>query len=70
MDKVMITFSPYPVPVDTLLGEGYLLYVQSGEMLENDIWTVILLDGGVVKHFTTEQLTVMKNGTFDIVKNK
>lgn len=62
----MITFSPYPIPVITPLGEGYLLYVQSSEMHENDVWTICLCDGGDVRHFNTSQVKIFKNSTFGI----
>ncbi len=66
----MITFAPHPLPVVTPLGDAYLIYVQSGEMFENDIWTCCLCDGGDVKHFTTEQIKIYKNSTFEINEKK
>jgi hypothetical protein len=62
----MITFSPYPIPVKTKLGEGYVIYVESSSMFENDVWTVCLCDSGDVRHFTTDQIIIHKNGTFGI----
>ena len=55
-----------PVPVKTPHGEGYAIYVESGGMFENDIWTVCLCDSGEIKHYNTTQITMCKNGTFDI----
>jgi hypothetical protein len=55
-----------PLPVITPLGEGYVFYVTSGGTFENDIWTVVLINGGKIKHFRTDQINVHKNGTFDI----
>lgn len=67
----MITFAPYPIPVVTEDGkDGYVVYVESSSMLENDVWTVCLLDGGIIRHFTTKQLRVFKNATFEIKQNE
>lgn len=65
----MITFVPYPIPVVVEGGkEGYLLYVESGGQFENDVWTVVHCDGGVVRHYTTEQVLIHSNATFVINK--
>lgn len=66
----MITFAPYPIPVNTQLGEGYVIYVESSSMLENDVWTICLCESGIVKHFTTDQITISKNYTFQINEKK
>lgn len=66
----MITFAPSPIAIKTPLGDAYLIYVESGGMFENDIWCCCLLDGGQIRHFTTEQLQVYKNATFDIHEKK
>lgn len=55
-----------PIPVVTPLGDGYVIYVTNSGMFENDVWTVVLQDGGKIKHFATEQIKVYKNATFDI----
>lgn len=55
-----------PIPVKTIHGEGYVLYVESSGMFDNDVWTVCLCDGGKVKHYTTAQINVSKNSTFNI----
>ena len=62
----MVTFTPYPIKFNTVLGECYLIYVESGAQFENDIWTGCLLETGEVKHFTTKQITIEKNQTFNI----
>lgn len=65
----MITFCPYPVPVVVETDkDGYLLYVQSGQQFENDIWCVVLCDGGIVKHYNTSQVRIFNNATFGIKK--
>lgn len=58
-----------PVPVVTPLGDGYSLYVRDGGTWENDIWCVVLEDGGQVKHFRTDQIKIHSNATFDIQKD-
>jgi len=66
----MITFVPYPIPVIVEENkDGYLLYVESGQQFENDIWTIVLCDGGIVRHYNTSQVKIFNNATFDINKN-
>lgn len=57
------------VPVVTPLGDGYVWYVTSSGMHENDVFTVILKQGGRVVHFTSKQIRINSNNTFDIVKD-
>lgn len=64
----MITFPPNPIPVCTPLGDGYILYVKENGHLENDEVTVTLLDGGIVKHFTTAHIKIYHNETYEIRK--
>jgi len=59
-------FCPSPIPVTTPLGDGYILYITPGGMLENDEITVVLLNGGEIKHFTSDQVRVWKNSTYEI----
>ena len=59
-----------PIPVVTPMGSGYALYVKDGGMWENDIFTVVLQDGGLIKHFTSEQIKMWQNATFDIKSAK
>ena len=61
-----MVFPPSPIPVTTPLGDGYILYITPGGMLENDEITVVLLDGGRIKHFTSDQVRVWKNSTYEI----
>ena len=35
-----------PIPVITPLGDGYAIYVLNGGTFENDIWTVVMENGG------------------------
>ena len=55
-----------PVPVVTPMGGGYVWYVTSAGTWENDIFTVVLEDGGKILHFRSDQIVIHKNGTFDI----
>ena len=55
------------VPVETPVGYGSLLYVESGGPLSNDIFAVVLEDGGQIRHFRSDQLTVLETPTMDIV---
>lgn len=64
-----VTFVPYPIPVVVEDGkEAYLLYVESGGQSENDIWTCVHCDGGIVRHYLTSQVKVYQNQTFNITK--
>jgi len=58
-----------PVPCSTPLGEGYIWYITQEGMYENDTYTVVLLKGGEVKHFTSDQVKIWHNETFGIKKN-
>jgi hypothetical protein len=55
-----------PLPVVTPLGGGYAIYVRDGGTWENDIFAVVLEEGGFIKHFTSEQIKVWQNATFNI----
>ena len=60
--------TPIPVVVEGDK-EGYAIYVQSGGTFENDIWCVVLCEGGHVKHYRSDQIRVYNNLTFDIDKS-
>lgn len=57
---------PIPVVIIKTKKEGYAIYVESGGQFENDIWCIVLCDGGNILHCTTDQLLVHKNSTFGI----
>jgi hypothetical protein len=57
-----------PIPVITDLGDGYIIYVTNGGTFENDIFTVVLENGGIIRHFRSDQVKVHQNLTFDIKK--
>lgn len=58
-----------PIPVTTPSGDGYVWYVSDSGMHENDVYTVILKQGGRVIHCTSKQIRVNCNSTFDINKD-
>lgn len=66
----MITFSPYPIPVVTPLGDAYLIYVTHNAMYENDEWTCAMLSDGQVRHFNSGQVKVWHNEAYGIKKEK
>jgi len=65
---MMLEFKqPIPVIVEDDK-EGYALYVTNGGTFENDIWCVVLCDGGHVRHYRSNQIRIYKNLTFNIKK--
>lgn len=62
----MLEFSK-PIPVVVEDGkEGYAIYVTNSGAFENDVWCVVLCDGGVVRHYRSDQIRIHFNATFDI----
>jgi hypothetical protein len=57
-----------PMPVVTPVGDGYAIYVESGGMFENDVWTVCMSQDGRVMHFASDQIRIWHNETFGIMK--
>lgn len=55
-----------PIPVITEHGKGYIWYVRDNGSFENDVFAIILCNGGLIKHYTSKQFVVEKNGTFEI----
>lgn len=64
----MITFCPFPLPVVTPLGDGFVIYVNEGQMFEDACWAVALKEGGQIRHFTSNQIKVWHNETYGIQK--
>lgn len=48
--------------------EGYAIYVTNSGTFENDIWCVVHCDGGIVRHYRSDQIRIYKNETFNIKK--
>jgi hypothetical protein len=57
--------NPIPVIVEGDI-EGYAIYVTNGGTWENDIWCIVHCDGGIVRHYLSNQIKIYKNGTFEI----
>ena len=65
---IMLEFSkPIPVVVEGDK-DGYAIYVTDGGTFENDVWCVVLSEGGVVRHYRSDQIRIHFNSTFDIKK--
>ena len=65
---MMLEFqNPIPVVVEESK-EGYAIYVTNGGQFENDIWCVVLCEGGIVRHYRSDQIRVHYNGTLNIKK--
>lgn len=65
----MLEFAkPIPVIVENNK-EGYAIYVTNSGMFMNDIWCVVLCDGGDVRHYRSDQIKIYHNATFEINKN-
>lgn len=54
------------IPVKTVHGEGYILYVTDGSGFENDIYTIVNCETGKIKHYNSQQVTVIQNQTYEI----
>lgn len=59
--------NPVPVVVENNI-DGYAIYVRDGGTFENDIWCVVHCQGGIVRHYRSDQLKIFINATFDILK--
>jgi hypothetical protein len=55
-----------PIPVIVEGKEGYAIYVTNGGQFENDIWCVVQCEGGIVRHYRSDQIKIHQNGTFNI----
>ena len=58
---------PIPVVVEENK-KGYAIYVTDSGAFENDVWCVVLCDGGHVRHYRSNQIKIYQNLTFDIKK--
>ena len=59
----------HPIPVIVEDGkEGYAIYVSDGGTFENDIWCVVLCEGGIVRHYRSDQIRIHRNATLDVTK--
>ena len=54
-----------PMPVETPLGYGMLVYVRDGGAFSNDTFAVVLEDGNL-RHFASDQFLFLENNTYGI----
>jgi len=45
-------------------------YIKTNGYIENDELTCIMLDGGIIKHFTSAQVRIWHNETYEIKKKQ
>jgi hypothetical protein len=58
-----------PIPVIVEEGKrGFALYVTNSGNFENDVWCICLCDGGIVRHYKSNQIKIEQNATFEIKK--
>jgi len=55
-----------PMPVETPLGYGMLVYVRDGGMFSNDVFAIVSELDGKLRHFRNDQFRFLPNPTFDI----
>lgn len=55
-----------PMPVETELGYGMLIFVRDGGTFSNDVFAIVLDKDGIIRHMTTEQFKLVRNDTFNI----
>ena len=48
--------------------EGYAIYVTNSGTFENDVWCVVHCDGGIVRHYRSDQIKIHYNATFGVSK--
>ena len=60
--------NPIPVVVEDNK-DGYAIYVRDGGTFENDIWCVVLCNGGFVRHYRSDQIKIFANSTLGITKS-
>ena len=58
---------PIPVVVEGDR-DGYAIYVTDSGAFENDFWCVVLREGGVVRHYPSDQVRIHASGTLGIEK--
>ena len=67
---MMLEFrNPIPVVVEDYK-DGYAIYVTNSGTFENDLWCVVLCEGGEVRHYSSDQIRIHANATFGIKKSK
>lgn len=62
--------NPIPVVIKETKQLGYALYVTNSGSYENDTFTIVLREGGVILHVRTDQIVIHSNATFNITKQE
>lgn len=65
----MITFPPYPLPVHTPIGDGWVVYITTNGMHENDEVTVALESDGQWRHFSSADIKSARNATYGLASD-
>ena len=68
MQNMLEFRNPIPVIIKETGQEAMAMYVLGGGTFENDIFTVVLCEGGNIIHVRTDQIKMYTNKTFDINK--
>ena len=55
-----------PMPVETNLGYGLLVYVRDGGAFSNDVFAIVSEVDGKLRHLSSGQFRFLPNPTFDI----
>lgn len=55
-----------PMPVETPVGYGMLVYVRDGGVFSNDLFAIVSEVDGKLRHFRSGQFRFLPNPTFDI----
>ena len=55
-----------PMPVETNMGYGMLVYVRDGGVFSNDVFAIVSEVDGKLRHFRSTQFIFLPNPTFDI----
>lgn len=68
MQNMLEFNNPIPVIIKENGKEGMAIYATSGGTFENDLWTIVLCDGGDIITVRVDQIKIYSNTTFDIKK--
>lgn len=66
--KILEFKNPLPLIIKESGAEAMALYVTVSGTFENDIFTVVLCDGGDIIHVRSDQIKMYANKTYDITK--
>lgn len=66
MQNMLEFKNPLPLIIKETGQEAMAIYVNSSGTFENDIFTIVLCEGGDIIHVRTDQIKMYNNKTFDI----